>query len=81
MVHHDCILCTQENDALRSKDRELHDKMTDMRSKVAILSADKERLYQEKSDLGERMEKQNLINKQLQEVCKSPVYSSRIELE
>lgn len=53
---------------LRNKDREIHDNMTDMRSKVAILSSDKERLYQEKTDLNNRLEKQALLNKQLQEV-------------
>ena len=53
---------------MRNKDRELHDNMTDMRSKVAILSSDKERLYQEKADLNSRLEKQALLNKQLQEV-------------
>ena len=44
--------------------------MTDLRSRVAILTSDKERLYQEKSDLSAKIDSISLMNKQLQEVSK-----------
>ena len=48
--------------------------MTDLRSRVAIVTSDKERLYQEKSDLSTKIEDISVLNRQLQGVMIIKLY-------
>jgi len=63
------IFIFQNNEEMKVKEREIQDTLTDLRSRVAITTSDKERLYQEKLDLNAKVENTTLHNKQLEEVC------------
>lgn len=68
---------SQENTELRNKERDSHDTLTDLKSKVAIMTADKERFYQEKSDLTKEIDRLSLLHRQIQDVSYKAIIPSR----
>lgn len=75
-----CFLAFQETETLRIKDREASDVVLDLKSTVAILSSDKEKLTQQKSDLEKNLDMVTLANNQLTEVILMPTLSIKIYL-